>query len=308
MNTKDSVSPEKEIFFRLHRTCRHKSDGTIGMDETFYMNNDIPDDAGKNLLHCFAFGISRWGSSWQITKEYGKYISFNFFLEGGVIIQTSESTFQLQSGDMLIARRTPLVMRTPPGGMARKYCLLLSNTLVQSAICDSLSPRDPVILHMNEPEKIAVALEAIGEYVRTGSSRRELESLIFNFLQELRQQHQYRDKTSGLLEKAQFIMQKSNFCISRFELAQQCGVSLRTLTRVFDRHLNCPPGQYIIRCRMKNAARMLCLSDEPIKNIAAECGFSSPMFFAREFRQHYHCPPTVFRKKQRSLPNSDMDF
>lgn len=222
-----------------------------------------------------------------------------------MIIQTRESTMQVSAGDLLIARRSPLVMRTPPGGMAQKYCLLLSNTLIQSAICDLWGHNDPCVLHLPEPEKIGSILEKIADYIKHGSSREQLEQLLFCFLQEVCRQHQQREKAPPLLEKAQSILRSKDYRISRAELAELCQVSPRTLTRVFARYLNCSPGQYIIRCRLEKAVRMLSFSSEPIKTIAAECGFSSPMFFAREFRQHYSCTPTAFRRqenrKQREL-------
>ena len=221
-----------------------------------------------------------------------------FFLAGGVIIQTRESTMEVRSGDLLIARRSPLVMRTPPGGMAQKYCLLLSNTMIQSAICDLWGHNDPCVLHPAEPEKIGSALEKIAEYVKKGDSRKQLELLIFAFLQEVCRQHRQREKIPELLEKAQSILKKEDYRLSRAELADRCQVSPRTLTRIFARCLNCSPGQYIIKCRLEKAARMLSFSSAPVKTIAAECGFSSPMFFAREFRQHYHCTPTAFRRRE----------
>ena len=298
MDTKDTCGSADEIFFRPHRTYRCNADGETGMDETFYMNEDLPSSTLGNILHCFAFGISRWGSNWSINKEYGQYISFNFFLAGGVIIQTRESTMEVRSGDLLIARRSPLVMRTPPGGMAQKYCLLLSNTMIQSAICDLWGHNDPCVLHPAEPEKIGSALEKIAEYVKKGDSRKQLELLIFAFLQEVCRQHRQREKIPELLEKAQSILKKEDYRLSRAELADRCQVSPRTLTRIFARCLNCSPGQYIIKCRLEKAARMLSFSSAPVKTIAAECGFSSPMFFAREFRQHYHCTPTAFRRRE----------
>ena len=296
----ETVAPtvEKEIFFTASRRYRRNASGALGMDEVFYLNDDFSETAKEYILHCFAFGVSRWGSEWSIQKEYSDYISFNFFLEGGVIIKTREETYSVNAGDLLIARRSPLVMATPRGGMARKYCLLLSNTVIQSAICDLLENGDPCVLRMTEPEKISDCMEKILEQVKTGTSRRILDSLIFDFLQEVRDQNRFRAPSPMLLDTALDILRKNDFKLSRVQLARQCHVSSRTLTRIFDRHLHAPPGQYIVRCRMEKAVRMLSFSQEPIKKIADECGFSSPMFFARVFRQHYGCAPSEFRKRK----------
>ena len=298
MDTKDPNTANREILFTPWHSLRKKSNGEIGMEETFYMNKDFAEQAEERLLHCFAFGVSRWGGDWCIEKEYARYISFNFFIEGGVIIRTQKETIRTVPGDLLIARRSPLTMRTPPGGSARKYCLLLSNTAIQSAICDFLLPHDPGVLHMKEPQKIISCLENIRDYIKNGTLKQELEALLFAFLLEVQEQSLKRDMPPPLLEKAMKLLRQNDFKISRDELAKVCNVSPRTLTRIFDRHLNCPPGQYIIRCRLEKAARLLSISNEPVKNIADECGFSSPMFLAREFRKHYQCTPTEFRKQK----------
>ena len=298
MDTNDTSDRNAEILFTPRRTIRKNHNGELGMDETFYMNNDFSGSAKSDILHCLACGVSRWGGDWCIEKEYRDYISFNLFLEGSVFIQTQDGTRKVNAGDLLIARRKSLLMRTPSGGMAKKYCLLLSNTLIQSTICDFIAPDDPGVLSVNDPAAVAKAMEAIIEYVKNGSSRRQLNLLIFDFLQEVREQQQQRNFLPPLLEKALGILRQSEFKISRFELAQACNISPRTLTRLFDHYLHTPPGQYIIRCRMEKAARMLTIGNEPVKTVAGECGFSSPMFFAREFRKYYHCPPSKYRKQK----------
>ena len=53
---------------------------------------------------------------------------------------------------------------------------------------------------------------------------------------------------------------------------------------------------------IEKAAGMLESTDEPIKNIADECGFSTPVFFAREFKQHFNSSPSFYRKQNRSTP------
>lgn len=301
MNTNDTNPPEEKIFFTPRHIIRKNHLGHPGEDETFYLNNDFAESASVNILHCFAFGVSRWGEEWSIDKEFDRYISFNFFLEGGIILQSARSTLQAKAGDLVIARRTPVTLRTPPGGMAVKYCLLLSSNATQNAICDQIAPHDPAVLTMRDPEKITALLENIYKLIKNGSSRKELDTAIFTFLREVQQQQQRKPSTSALLDKALYILRQKNFRLSRSELAQECKVDPRTLTRLFVRHLDTPPGQYIIRCRLEKAAQMLCLSDEPVKKIADECGFSTPMFFAREFRQHFACTPTEYRKKGRSV-------
>ena len=302
MDTIDTFSAQDKVFFTPRHIVHKNRHGQIGMDETFYLNNDPAETAQRNIFHCFAFGVSFWGGDWSIYKEFQRYISLDFFLEGTTFLQTGRETLQVKAGDLMVGRRTSMTMRTPAGGMAKKYCLLLSSNLTQSAICDMLTPKDPAVLTMSDPATIIKLLENIHALVKNGSSRQELDCAIFIFLQEVKNQHLRQMPPANLLDKALHILRKSDFKLSCAELAVQCNTTARTLTRIFTRHLNTPPGQYIIKCRLEKAAGMLELTDEPIKNIADECGFSSPMFFAREFKQHFNCSPSFYRKQNKSTP------
>jgi AraC-like DNA-binding protein len=291
---------EDKVFFTPRHIVHKNNNGETGLEETFYLNNDPPEAADRNIFHCFAFGVSFWGGDWSIRKEYKRYISLNFFLEGSVFLQTGKETLQVKAGDMMVGRRTSMTMRTPAGGMAKKYCLLLSSNLTQSALCDMLTPKDPAVLTMNDPAKIIKLLENIYTLIKNGSSRQELDCAIFIFLQEVQNQHLRQLPPANLLDKALHILRKSDLKLSCAELAAQCNTTPRTLTRIFTRHLNISPGQYIIKCRLEKAAGMLESTDEPIKNIADECGFSTPVFFAREFKQHFNSSPSFYRKQNRS--------
>lgn len=297
MNTIEPTTFNEELVFYPRHIVKLKANGELGMDETFYINSGLQETAQENILHCFAFGESLWNCNWKLEKEYSRYISFNFILEGKLIIKTKDSEFVASQGDLLIARRIPLTMETPSKSKVKKYCLLLSNTLIQSAICDLLAPCDPSVIKLSMPEKISSLLEKIGNTIKNNPSKTTLELLLFEFLQEIRQQRTLTNKFPSTLETALSIIRKRAYKISRCELSEQCNVSLRTLTRMFSQYLNTSPSQYIIKCRLEKAASMLSFSNEPIKNIADECGFSSPMFFAREFKQHYNCTPKEFKKK-----------
>ncbi len=292
---------EDKVLFTPRHIVHKNNNGQIGMEETFYLNDDPPEAADRNIFHCFAFGVSFWGGDWSIRKEYKRYISLNFFLEGSTFLQTGNETLQVKAGDIMLGRRTTMTMRTAPGEMAKKYCLLLSNNMTQAAFCDMLAADDPAILTTTDPEKIAKQMEHIRQLVKNGSSRRELDSAIFHLLQEIQDQQCRQSPAAELPDKALNILRKSNFKLSCSELAEQCSITPRTLTRIFNRHLKISPGQYIIRCRLEKAARMLTVTGEPVKHIADECGFSTPVFFAREFKQHFNCTPTEYRRQKNNF-------
>ena len=54
-------------------------------------------------------------------------------------------------------------------------------------------------------------------------------------------------------------------------------------------------GQFIQQVRMENAMRLLRATEQPIAQIALECGYSDQSAFTRQFRQTTGMPPTGYR-------------
>ena len=81
------------------------------------------------------------------------------------------------------------------------------------------------------------------------------------------------------------------------ELALELGISVRTMSRLFQKHLQISPHQYLLRLRMKRACQMLSCDDFSIKEIAISAGYPNALNFSSEFRRVLGCSPTAFRTR-----------
>ncbi|MEI3003704.1 MAG: helix-turn-helix domain-containing protein [Victivallales bacterium] len=90
--------------------------------------------------------------------------------------------------------------------------------------------------------------------------------------------------------------------LSRERIAVHCGVSVRTLSRLFHSELDTQPAQYILRLRLEQVRNMLALPRLSIKEIAEQCGFRSAGFLARQFRRHCRMTPRAYRDTICRLP------
>lgn len=70
--------------------------------------------------------------------------------------------------------------------------------------------------------------------------------------------------------------------------------------RLFGRFLGCPPGQYLLRCRLNAAAAMLCHSELTVAEIAERNLFCDVHHFSKLFRKNYLLPPAQFRTEFKS--------
>lgn len=79
-------------------------------------------------------------------------------------------------------------------------------------------------------------------------------------------------------------------------IAQAMGVSKNHLDRVFAESAGCSPVQYIIRRRMARAQTLLASTDQTIRHVAAQCGYSNYNYFTELFRRTVGMTPRDYRK------------
>ena len=79
------------------------------------------------------------------------------------------------------------------------------------------------------------------------------------------------------------------------ELARQSGCTPDHLSALFRRHSGEPLIAHITRLRLDRAARLLRETAMAVKEIAWACGYASPSYFIRSFRDRHAVTPKVFR-------------
>jgi AraC family transcriptional regulator len=79
------------------------------------------------------------------------------------------------------------------------------------------------------------------------------------------------------------------------ELAQVAHVSANHFLRQFKRSFGCAPHVYVIRRRLERAQRLLAKTHLPIKEVAADTGFSDQSHMSRAFQRYLRTTPGSFR-------------
>lgn len=81
--------------------------------------------------------------------------------------------------------------------------------------------------------------------------------------------------------------------------AAQAGLSAFHFLRLFAQVIGVTPHQYLLRSRLRHAARLLAGGDSPVTTIAYDVGFGDLSNFVRSFRRAAGVSPTQFRKASR---------
>ncbi len=86
--------------------------------------------------------------------------------------------------------------------------------------------------------------------------------------------------------------------INTKDAAQLCGLSRNRFSDMFHNVTGITFADFALRYRLSGAARQLVGSNDPLKVIANDWGFTDISHLCRAFQAHYGVPPTVYRRRQ----------
>jgi AraC-like DNA-binding protein len=107
-----------------------------------------------------------------------------------------------------------------------------------------------------------------------------------------------RDRRRAV-ETALWIDAHSHRPINLDDAAAQAGISPFHFLRLFSDVLGVTPHQYLVRSRLRHAARRLADDDSPITDIAYDVGFNDLSNFVRTFHRAAGASPQKFRRISR---------
>src|ERR1700761_7613220 len=109
-----------------------------------------------------------------------------------------------------------------------------------------------------------------------------------------------RDRRRAV-EAALWIEAHSHREIELEDIARQAGVSPFHFLRSFASVLGVTPHQYLLRSRLRRAARQLTDDDKPVTDVAYDVGFNDLSNFVRSFHRAAGVSPLKFRQASRGM-------
>ena len=107
--------------------------------------------------------------------------------------------------------------------------------------------------------------------------------------------HPARDRRRAV-EAALWLEQHAHQAVDLDRVSQQAGLSPFHFLRLFARVLGVTPHQYLVRCRLRRAARLLADPARSVTDVAFDVGFADLSNFVRTFRRAAGVSPRTFRK------------
>ena len=79
-------------------------------------------------------------------------------------------------------------------------------------------------------------------------------------------------------------------------IADAAAISIRECLRCFRMSVKQSPMEYLIDYRLRMAKKLLETTDMPVTEVALRCGFNSPSYFTKQFRENFGFTPKAVRK------------
>jgi len=175
------------------------------------------------------------------------------------------------------------------------------------------------LIHENYPDILTVILtgyadfkyaqEAIRQdvfdYLLKPVSEEDLSAVLEKLSLRLQQQYELPDEESSKgRSNEEIVQQTERFLKEHFreevdlgQLAEDFGVSSAYLSKLFTRSMEESPVRYLTSLRMKEAKRLLSMTDEPIARVGELSGYPDQFYFSRIFRKETGENPSAYRKK-----------
>jgi AraC-like DNA-binding protein len=109
-----------------------------------------------------------------------------------------------------------------------------------------------------------------------------------------------RDRRRAV-EAALWIEAHSNLDIELADVARKISVSPFHFLRLFAAVLGVTPHQYLVRSRLRRAARLLTEDDKPVTDVAYDVGFGDLSNFVRTFHRAAGVSPLKFRQASKGM-------
>jgi transcriptional regulator GlxA family with amidase domain len=102
----------------------------------------------------------------------------------------------------------------------------------------------------------------------------------------------------ALLDAAVFMEMNIEEPFALDYLADQVGLSLRQLERLFKRYLDTTPAQHYLNLRLRRAREFLLQTNMSVMDVTVACGFQSSSHFCKSYRSLFGYPPSRERYQE----------
>lgn len=177
-----------------------------------------------------------------------------------------------------------------------------------------INPEKPCIMHAADLKSLTLLLYKIYNCISNDMlyGNYYASAALYEFFIELNKQINRKlssnDATDSQRLSSVILYIKSNYCkpIKMSDLCELSGYSEQHLCRLFRKHLNTRPIEYVEQLRVQKAKEMLIKTELSIIDISKIIGYDNAAYFSKLFKKNISCTPTEYRRQNKIIFDSEL--
>ena len=273
--------------------------------EEFFLNSSAESSVSDTQIYVKYFCDSLWfkGCKIQTNCPQTSYYIYSLNLSGKLTNLQNQSSgiMNYRAGTFSILKLPASkinVMVSKHENLKRKFMVLLNNKLHDIIVSAVFSNNTSIKLY--DISRVIIIMNNIRACLQQAQTDNiQLTGYYFQLVDELKRQQQNLLYPLPLQKALDYINNNCNDKnLSREQIAAHVGISVRSLSNMFQQYLKVEFFNYVINLRLERVARMLKYSSTPIKEIASKCGYSTPNYLSRIFKNRYGVTCRDYRQKK----------
>lgn len=239
--------------------------------------------------------------------NHSNHLEISLVVSGKASFEIDHARYTLNSGDLVVKNAGTLHSETSSVEEGfEQYCIGISGIMNPGMDPDTLVPDSisPVIQtgsafdYLRAMTAYLYNLSSDDALKASGLAKQAIENEISLINMLISNAVEVSDHTphSELVEDVlNYIDTHVGETLSLETLARQFYVSTYHLSHKFKQEFGCTVNQYILNRKLGEAQQRLVFSDDPIKKIAADCGYSNLQYFYTVFKKYTGSTPAETR-------------
>lgn len=286
---------------RIWRALNAKSDGIFDSgtasekEETF---SGVP--SFSQLFFCSYYSVSTLTRTFCQRRKSQKFLSLEYIEAGRLHIRDGNTGYVAEAGDLCIlhpGQEHDLLYLQ--GETCRKRGMIFSGQRLLDIISFFKLDEIPAVRIVDGERFHELCSELKSTVANTASARvcEHNAGLSFELFQMIANEHHSGNIPMEIRRLLDYMEEHCSEELSMTRLAAMARMSQPTLNARFRQIFHTTPYRYLIQMRMKRAANLLMMNRCSVKEIAAMCGYQTPLHFSAEFHRCFGMPPREYRKR-----------
>ena len=232
-----------------------------------------------------------------------KFLTLIYILEGTGQYKEKSSSWDLKAGDILI-RPTDIehsLLRNKKEDWVEFFCFIPA-TAANFFLESHLSSTEVILNQLQPtPDLIDDMLELI-QAIETSQSHEEdaiyfaLHSFYIKIKNRLKKEGQEVKGLADIIKVCKIIEESPEQKWTNELMAEKAEMGVENFRKIFKINIGCPPGEYVIRCRLEKSKELLITTDHSCEKIAELMNYPDQATFTRQFKKYTGLPPNKFRQ------------